>query len=175
MQVAIGKDAEKGYRLYAEMFVKLPIETVFDLFADAFQLEQITPPLLQFSVLTPRPIAMRPGLLIDYKLKLHGIPIRWQSEIPIWEPPHRFVDQQVRGPYKRWYHEHLFEEIDGGTLVKDQVHYIPRGGRLLHHLMVRPDLMKIFQYRQAALKNIFDEMIEKQAQSAIKSRDISTV
>lgn len=164
-QIEFGKHPDGGYRLTAEMMVDLPREVVFDFFSDAMQLERITPEFLKFSVLTPPPIEMKAGLLLDYKLKIHRIPIYWQTEICVWEPCQRFVDQQLKGPYKRWYHEHTFEEVDGGTLVRDDVHYIPRGGSLLHKLMVRPDLEKIFRFRQDRLSMIFDEMIKERAAS----------
>lgn len=146
---------QPGYILTASMKVDLPIQPVFDFFSNAMNLEAITPPWLHFSVLTPHPIEMREGLLLDYRLYLHRIPIRWRTEIESWQPPYRFVDQQLKGPYKRWFHEHTFEEVDGGTLVKDQVHYIPRGGALIHRWFVKPDLLKIFGFRQKTLAEIF--------------------
>lgn len=156
-------DPQGGYRLKTEMTVALPRTTVFDFFADAMELERITPPWLNFSILTPQPIEMREGALLDYRLYLHRIPIKWRTEISVWDRPYRFVDQQLKGPYKRWYHEHTFEETDHGTVVRDNVHYIPRGGRLLHKLMVRPDLEKIFTFRQDRLREIFAEMVAKQS------------
>ncbi len=156
-QLQIKPDPTGGYRLTAEMTIALPRKEVFAFFSDAMQLESITPPWLKFSVETPQPIVMTEGLLLDYRLRLHGIPIRWRTEIDVWQPPFRFVDMQLRGPYKRWYHEHTFEERDGVTIVKDNVHYIPRGGAIVHRLFVKPDLFKIFGYRQQRLKEIFSE------------------
>ena len=98
-----------GYRLEAVQFLPQPRERVFALFADAFELERLTPPWLSFSVLTPAPIQIAAGTIVDYRLKLHGLPIRWQSVISEWEPPARFVDRQLRGPYRRWNHEHRLE------------------------------------------------------------------
>ena len=156
--ITMRRDEQIGYRLEAEMTVNLPREQVFDVFADAMELERITPPWLKFSVITPQPIVMREGLLLDYRLKIHHVPIRWRTEICKWEPPFRFVDQQLKGPYQRWYHEHTFENLgDGRTLVRDNVHYIPRGGQLVHRLLVRPDLEKIFRFRQDRLSEIFAE------------------
>jgi len=152
------KDSKKGYRLLAETMVDLPIETVFDFFSDASQLEVITPPWLNFSILNPPPIEMREGLLLDYRLSLHGIPLKWQSEISVWKPPFRFVDRQTKGPYKFWHHEHLLDEVDGKTRVRDNVHYDPRGGSLVHRLLVRPDLKRIFTYRQQVLTEIFEKL-----------------
>ncbi len=111
-QISITPDKKSGYRLHAEMSVDLPLDLVFSIFSDARQLERITPPWLNFSVLTPEPIEMKTGLLLDYQLYLHRVPIKWRTEIAVWEPPFRFVDQQLRGPYKLWYHEHTFEEIE---------------------------------------------------------------
>jgi ligand-binding SRPBCC domain-containing protein len=147
-----------GYRLYAEMAFDLPIEVVFDFFSDAGKLERITPPWLNFRILTPLPIEMKAGQLLDYQLHLHGIPVRWRTEISSWEPHRRFTDQQLRGPYKRWHHEHSFKTVAGKTVVRDDVHYIPRGGRLIHRFFVRPSLEKIFRFRQDTLTEIFQEM-----------------
>lgn len=148
---------DEGFVLTASMEIALPREEVFDFFSDAMQLESITPPWLNFSVLTDHPIEMREGLLLDYKLYLHWVPIKWRTKICNWDPPFRFVDMQLRGPYKRWHHEHTFEEVGGKTIVHDRVHYIPRGGSLIHHWFVKPDLMKIFNYRQSRLREIFGQ------------------
>lgn len=120
---------------------------MFALFSDAFQLERLTPPWLRFRVLTPGPISMREGQLIDYQLKLHGLPVRWRTEITDWEPPFLFRDSQRRGPYLLWEHTHTFEESDGGTLVCDQVKYRVPGGFLINRLFVQRDLLRIFNYR----------------------------
>lgn len=161
--ISIRPDEKEGYWLSAEMTVPLPRKDVFEFFSDAMQLEQITPPWLQFRVLTPAPITIQKGALIDYRLKLHGVPIKWRTEISAWEPPFRFVDQQLRGPYRRWHHEHTFEEIDGSTIVRDEVHYIPRGFKvlrpLINRLFVAPDLVKIFRFRQDRLTEIFAKLI----------------
>jgi ligand-binding SRPBCC domain-containing protein len=111
----------KIYRIERETFLSRPRPEVFELFADAGNLEELTPPWLSFEVVTPRPIEMAVGRFIDYRLKVRGVPVRWRSVISVWEPPVRFVDEQVRGPYRRWHHEHLFEERDGGTAVVDRV------------------------------------------------------
>lgn len=137
------------------MWVPLSRNEVFDFFADAFNLEAITPPWLSFSVKTPAPIVMSTGTLIDYRLRLHGIPITWQTLISVWEPPFRFVDQQLRGPYRVWHHEHTFEEQDGGTLVRDTVDYAVPGGAFIHWLLVRRDVSRIFDYRTQQLKAYF--------------------
>lgn len=143
------------YLLTSSLFIHRPRAEVFDFFADARNLEFITPPWLRFNVLTPSPIAMRVGVLIDYKLKVRGFPMRWQSEITAWEPPHRFIDEQRRGPYRLWIHEHTFVEQDGGTLVNDKVEYSVPGGALVRRLFVAPDLEKIFSFRRERLAKHF--------------------
>ena len=139
------------FTLQNEVWLPRPIGEVFEFFADAHNLETITPPLLRFEVLTPAPILMETGTLIDYKLRLRGIPMKWQSEITAWEPPHRFVDEQRRGPYSMWVHEHTFEEKDGGTLARDHVSYAVPGGTLVNRLFVARDVRKIFDYRTERL------------------------
>jgi ligand-binding SRPBCC domain-containing protein len=145
----------RGYRLEASQFLPQPRERVFEFFADAFELETLTPSWLHFSVLTPAPIQIAPGTLIDYRLRLRGIPLRWQSVISAWEPPFRFVDEQTRGPYRRWHHEHQFEATDEGTLCRDIVDYEVYGGALINSLAVRHDLLKIFSFRQDKLRDFF--------------------
>ena len=103
----------KPLTLDTELFLPRPREEVFPFFADAFNLEAITPPFLRFKVTTEAPIEMQVGALIDYKLRLHGIPITWRTRIAAWEPPYRFVDEQLKGPYSLWRHEHTFEEVEG--------------------------------------------------------------
>jgi ligand-binding SRPBCC domain-containing protein len=124
---------------------------VFPFFADARNLEAITPPWLGFSVTTPGPIVMRPGALIEYTLKLHGVALSWRTTIAVWDPPRRFVDVQVRGPYRLWHHTHEFEPgADGGTLMRDTVRYaLPLGplGEIAHRALVRRDLAAIFDFR----------------------------
>ena len=132
-----------------------PRDEVFPFFADARNLEYLTPPWLRFTMLTPSPVEMRPGTRIDYSLRLRGVPIRWQSEITVWEPPYRFVDEQRRGPYRLWIHEHRFEDAGGGTLAHDAVRYAVPGGWLVDRLLVRRDIERIFEYRRAVLQTLF--------------------
>ena len=139
------------FALRNEVWLPRPIDEVFEFFSDAYNLETLTPPILRFEVLTPDPIRMETGTLIDYKLRLRGLPVRWQSEITAWEPPHRFVDEQRRGPYSMWVHEHTFVEKDGGTLAKDNVDYAVLGGALVNRLFVARDVRKIFEYRTERL------------------------
>lgn len=127
---------------------------MFELFADAFKLEELTPSFLSFRVVTPEPIDMKLGRLIDYRLKLHGLPIRWRTEITEWSPPFRFEDSQIWGPYSMWIHSHTFEESGSGTLVQDVVRYSVPGGPLIHSLLVKRDLRRIFEYRCAQLPRL---------------------
>jgi len=138
-----------------EILLPRPREDVFPFFADAMNLEEITPPWLSFSILTEPPIEMRVGALVDYRLTLRGIPIRWRTEITAWDPPHTFVDRQVKGPYRRWIHTHTFEETDGGTLVVDEVDYSVPGWWIVDRLFVRRDVRKIFEYRHEVLAERF--------------------
>ncbi|MXX68828.1 MAG: SRPBCC family protein [Gemmatimonadales bacterium] len=138
----------------AWQWVPSPLERTFSFFADAHNLERITPPFVKFRIVTPPPIEMRVGTLIDYRLRLHGIPLRWRSEITHWDPPRRFIDEQRRGPYRKWIHEHRFEAEDGGTRVEDHVTYAVPGGALIDRWFVRPDLKRIFEYRHSAISEV---------------------
>ena len=137
-----------------EQWLAKPVEVIFDFFSNARNLQTITPPWLHFVILTPGTIEMGPGALIDYGLRVHGIPLRWQTQITAWDPPRKFVDTQVRGPYKVWVHEHRFEPRDGGTLARDFVIYLPPGGRLMDWLFVRKDIERIFQFRREKLQEL---------------------
>lgn len=139
----------------SEIWLPLPTEKLFSFFADAANLDAITPPWLHFRIVTPPPVEMRAGLLIDYRLRVRGVPLRWRTRINVWEPPHRFVDEQLRGPYRQWIHEHTFEARDGGTLARDHVRYAVPFDALVHRWLVRPDIEKIFQYRSEMLQQQF--------------------
>ncbi len=143
------------FTLYAEQFVPRPIDEVFPFYADAANLQQLTPDFLDFRILTPLPIEMRAGALIDYRISLHGFPMRWRTEITAWQPNNYFVDEQRKGPYSLWRHEHFFEPRDGGTAVIDKVGYNMFGGSLVNALLVRRDLTTIFTYRGEQLTRIF--------------------
>jgi len=145
----------KEFTFHAELWLPRPRDEVFAFFADARNLAVITPPGLNFEVLTPGTIEMRQGTLIDYRIRVHGIPIGWRTEITGWNPPHQFADLQLRGPYTLWHHTHTFEERDGGTLCLDDVRYRPRGGALVNWLFVRRDLNRIFEFREQRLRKIF--------------------
>jgi hypothetical protein len=145
------------HRLKREQYVDRPLADVFDFFAEAHNLERITPPWLSFTVLTPGPIQMRVGALIDYRLRVHGLPLRWTSRIEDWQPGRSFVDRQLRGPYRLWHHRHTFAAAGEGTVVRDEVDYaMPFGtlGDLVHRLFVRRDLERIFRYRHEAVPRV---------------------
>jgi ligand-binding SRPBCC domain-containing protein len=139
------------HTLRREQVVDADPDAVFAFFADPFNLEAITPPLLRFAVVTPAPIAMGVGAFIQYRLRVHGVPVRWDTLIQSWEPPRRFVDVQVRGPYRLWHHTHELSALDDGrTLMRDTVRYalgFGALGALAHRLVVRRDLEAIFAYR----------------------------
>jgi ligand-binding SRPBCC domain-containing protein len=148
----------RAYRIEREQWIARPIREVFAFYGDATNLEAITPHWLHFSVITPSPIAMGAGTVIEYKLRWHVIPMRWTTLIEAWEPPYRFVDSQLRGPYRTWHHTHTFEERAGGTLVRDLVLYrLPMGrlGDLLHGLRIRRDLEAIFDGRARRIRELF--------------------
>ncbi len=134
--------------------IPLPSEDVFAFFSDATNLQSLTPPWVGFEILSPTPVEMRPGTLIDYRIRLRGIPVRWRSEITVWDPPHRFVDEQRLGPYRSWRHEHRFRPTPGGTEVLDEVTYRVWGGGLVNRLLVAPDLDRIFDYRQRRMAEL---------------------
>ena len=138
-----------------ELWLPLSPEQLFPFFADAANLDAITPPWLHFHILTPLPIGMREGALIEYRLRVRGLPLRWRTRIRAWQPPRRFVDEQIRGPYQQWIHEHSFEERDDGTLVRDIVWYAVPLDWLLHRCFVRPDIEMIFKFRAGALRQRF--------------------
>lgn len=138
-----------------ELWLPLPPDQLFPFFADAANLDAITPAWLHFQILTPLPLAMKTGALIDYRLRVRGLPVRWRTRISAWQPPHRFMDEQLRGPYRQWIHEHTFELRDGGTLARDRVRYAVPLDFLLHRWFVRPDIERIFRFRSEALRRRF--------------------
>jgi ligand-binding SRPBCC domain-containing protein len=149
-----------GYRLRSECYVPRPLDEVFAFFSNTANLERLTPPWLNFHILTPSPIDMHVGRLIDYRLRIRGVPVRWQSEITVWNPPREFADESRRGPYKYWRHRHWFVAEGDGTRVFDEVHYGVPGGALVHWLLVRRDVRKIFEFRQRVLREMFPERTE---------------
>jgi GrpB-like predicted nucleotidyltransferase (UPF0157 family)/ligand-binding SRPBCC domain-containing protein len=142
-------------RFATDVWLPRSRDEVFQFFSDAANLETLTPPWLNFEILTPT-IVLRPGVRIDYRLRLYGIPLRWQSEISRWEPPDRFVDEQRRGPYRSWVHTHSFLEERGGTRVVDSVDFEVPFGWLVGWLVMR-DVRRIFAFRTAKLVSLFGE------------------
>lgn len=132
---------------------------VFEFFADARNLERITPSFLSFRIETPQPIEMEWGTTIDYRLRLNRVPLRWRTEITEWNPPKAFTDTQVRGPYHTWVHRHSFEEGDGGTAMTDQVRFRlpgwPVGDVALP--FVRRRLRAIFEFRGRKIRELLSE------------------
>jgi ligand-binding SRPBCC domain-containing protein len=148
----------KFHTLRREQWVPYPVAAVFDFFSRAENLEQLTPPFLRFKIITPHPIHMEKGAHIQYALRLRGIPLRWLTEIEQWDPPHGFVDTQIKGPYRLWHHTHTFSLVEGGTNIVDVVQYaLPFGllGRIVHRLQVAGDVARIFDYRQQQIKVLF--------------------
>ena len=143
--------------LSRKQIINLPLRETFSFFSDAENLERITPPELDFRITTRRPIKIKRGTLIDYRLKLRGIPISWQTEISQWDPPYAFVDQALKSPYKQWIHLHEFKELpDGQTEMIDEVRYRlpfePFGD--IMHWYVRGELNYIFDFRSKAVSEI---------------------
>lgn len=148
----------RRWQLEQVQVIPRPRSEVFAFFADAHNLERITPPFLRFEVLTPAPIPMKTGTLIDYALRLYGWPVRWKTRIEQFEPVSRFIDLQLAGPYRYWHHLHEFEEVEEGTRMVDVVDYeLPYGflGNLVRNLFVRRVLERIFDYRRQAIANFF--------------------
>jgi ligand-binding SRPBCC domain-containing protein len=139
----------------SEIWLPRPLEEVFAFFSDAANLNAITPAWLNFRMVTASPIQMRVGTLIDYRMRLRGVPVSWRTRIKVWEPPHRFVDEQLRGPYRLWRHTHEFESKDGGTVARDRVCYAVPFDFIAHPLFVGRDLERIFAYRQEKLQALF--------------------
>jgi ligand-binding SRPBCC domain-containing protein len=139
----------------SEIWLPLPPAELFSFFCDAANLNALTPPWLHFQIVTPQPIEMRAGVLIDYKLRVRGFPLRWRTIIRHWQPPLCFADEQLRGPYRQWIHTHTFEPRDGGTLARDTVQYAVWLDFIVHPLFVRQDIQKIFAFRQVALREKF--------------------
>jgi ligand-binding SRPBCC domain-containing protein len=145
--------------LRRQQTVPADLDEVFPFFARPENLARITPPEMGFRILTPEPVAMKDGALIDYTVKgLPGVPMRWTTLITSYDPPHQFIDVQLRGPYAFWHHTHRFESVEGGTLLTDEVRYmLPFGplGEIAHRLFVRKMLEKIFEYRQGVIQRRF--------------------
>jgi ligand-binding SRPBCC domain-containing protein len=141
--------------MHRDALVHAQLGDAFEFFANAANLERLTPPWLRFSIQTPMPLVMREGLEIEYRIRLYGVPVRWVSVIDVWEPGRRFVDRQIAGPYRWWRHEHRFEPAGHATRMIDTVEYLPRAAWLTGRF-VRRDVDRIFDYRHAALRRVFD-------------------
>lgn len=150
------------HQLERSQRVGIPVERAFSVYGDTVNLEPMTPPWLNFRVLTPGPVTMRPGTLLDYRLTLHRVPIRWTTRIETWDPPQGFVDIQIKGPYSLWEHTHVFEaDGEGACVIHDRVRYaIPFGpvGAIAHRLFVRRDLERIFDFRATAFARLADSV-----------------
>ncbi len=148
-----------SHRLQREQVLARPLPEVFAFFAGARNLERLTPPWLSFQVLTPEPILMQQGTQIDYRLTLHGLPLRWRTRIEEWQPERRFVDRQLHGPYRLWHHTHEFDPHPHGTIVRDRVRYVialgPLGA-LARMMFVRRDLERVFDFRQQAVTRLLE-------------------
>jgi ligand-binding SRPBCC domain-containing protein len=145
----------KTHEFTTELWLSVPPEKLFPFFGNAANLNTLTPPWLSFRIEGSPPNPLRAGTLIDYRLRVRGLPMRWRTRINEWEPPHRFVDEQIRGPYRLWIHEHSFVSQDGGTLARDHVRYAVPLDWVLHRWFVRPDIVRIFDYRARVLENLF--------------------
>lgn len=155
----------------SEIFINAPLDKVFDFFSKAENLEKITPPLVHFQFITPLPIHMEVGAIIDYKIRIHGVPVRWRTRIEEWVPGVKFVDVQVKGPFKYWHHTHEFRSAvsEGptgtisGTMMNDTVRYLaPFGflGELVTPIFVTPDVKKIFAHRSSIIPKFLGSVQE---------------
>ena len=152
----------KYYELDVEQFIDQPVEKVFEFFSRPENLEEITPPRLGFTIMTPSPIPMEKGSLIDYTIRILGFPVHWRTLITSYDPPNGFVDEQIKGPYVLWHLKHSFKNENGGTIIRDTVRYaVPLGiiGRFLNLIWIRKDLKDIFAYRRNFIANKFGEQI----------------
>ena len=155
-----GADTQRAPRpgkrhTFSSARIDRPRDEVFEFFSDARNLERITPNSLRFKVLTPGTIEMKKGALINYKLRIRHIPIRWTTEITAWDPPYTFEDKQLKGPYRKWEHQHIFTEDGQSTVMEDIVRYRVLGGRLINWLLVERDVRNIFSFRSAVLAEYF--------------------
>lgn len=140
-----------------EAIIPRPLHEVFAFFSDARNLAKLTPPSFRFEILTPSPIEMQTGTIIQYSLRVHGLPVHWTTAITNWKPPFEFVDVQLRGPYLLWHHRHRFEAFGDSTRMIDEVSYqLPWGwlGRVVQALLVRRDLESVFEFREQAIQRL---------------------
>jgi len=154
----------KIYKIKTEQFIKRSLAEVFDFFSRPENLAEITPSELHFKILSPQPLEMKQGAVIDYTIKLFKIPVHWRTLISTYEPPYRFVDEQIKGPYSYWHHTHIFKEVNDGVEIYDSVSYsIPFGllGRLLHAVWIKRNLERIFKFRKNVIDQIFSKNIDQ--------------
>ncbi len=152
----------KTYTLHREQWISQPRQTVFNFFSQPENLECITPPWLNFRILTPG-VEMQRGSIIEYKLRIRGLPVRWRTVIEEWNPPLHFTDVQLKGPYKLWRHTHRFAESGGGTAMEDTVVYaLPFGpiGQIVHRLQVARDVNRVFEYRNQHIEQAISEWLK---------------
>lgn len=150
----------KTHSLIRKTIINKPLEEVFHFFSQAENLNALTPPELQFKILTPLPIKMKEGTIIDYKIKLNGIPFTWKTEINKWQENEYFIDQQIKGPYKIWHHKHSFKSLVGATEMTDEVNYLSPGWLvepIIQYLFIKRKVESIFDYRNTKLKEIFPD------------------
>jgi ligand-binding SRPBCC domain-containing protein len=143
--------------LVFETTINKPVEMVFGFFSKAENLNLLTPPHLNFKIITPSPIKLNKGAIIDYQIRLYGLPFLWKTEISEWQPPFRFVDTQLKGPYKTWIHEHSFSKDGDKTIMKDRVEYLSPGlflEPIIHSLFVKNKVKKIFDYREKSISRL---------------------
>lgn len=146
------------FKFETSQFVPRPLPEVFDFFSDPKNLEKITPPFLNFRIVAMSTPEIQQGSIIDYQLKIHGVPAKWKTLIEKWEPNSEFVDTQLKGPYKLWHHTHRFEAVAGGTMIFDRVNFrLPFGfiGALIAGAFVQNDVKEIFAYRRKVIAETF--------------------
>jgi uncharacterized protein (TIGR01777 family) len=149
---------QSAFVMYSEQFVAQPLDHVFTFFSDAHNLEKLTPDFLKFKIEKVSTPTIEKNTRISYSLKIHSVPVTWLTDIAVWDPPHRFVDNQLKGPYSLWYHEHQFEAVEGGTLMKDWIRYrLPLGklGQFTALSKVKSDIAEIFKHRRRVIAKEF--------------------
>ena len=143
------------FSIDSSVTLRRPLGEVFEFFSKAENLGLLTPGWLRFQIVSPLPIEMKVGAIIEYRIRLYGVPMKWISEITEWDPPHLFEDTQIRGPYRKWVHRHTFRETNEGTVATDHVQYRVLGGSVVNKLFIEGQVRRIFAYRKAKLKEIF--------------------
>ena len=147
--------------LHKQQFIDKPIAEVFKFFQNPNNLQMITPPNLDFEILSKCPKTMTNNLIIDYRIKLFKIPFNWKTKINLYNPPLIFIDEQLKGPYKKWVHTHTFKEYNGGTIINDEVEYIvPFGalGFLANSIWIKFELNRVFEYRHKIINSYFNNV-----------------